>query len=106
MLVLYENIKNLRKKNGMTQEELGEKLGYERSMISKIESGAIDLSQSKIVEFAKVLNTTPKDLMGWNEKKPVPSFEPEHIELIDLYSRLEPEQKQSVLSLLRSLVKK
>ena len=62
---LYENIKNRRIALGMTQSELAEKMGYtNRSSIAKIENGAVDLSQSKIIQFAKVLETTPSELMG------------------------------------------
>ena len=68
MLKLYENIKNLRKENGWSQEELAKKMGYtDRSSIAKIESGKVDLSQSKIMEFAKVFGVEPGDLMGWEE---------------------------------------
>ena len=62
---LYENIKNRRNALGMTQQELAEKMGYtNRSSIAKIENGAVDLSQSKIIQFAKALETTPSELMG------------------------------------------
>lgn len=62
---LYENIRNRRIALGMTQSELADKMGYtNRSSIAKIENGAVDLSQSKIVQFAKVLETTPGELMG------------------------------------------
>ena len=65
---LYENIKNRRNALGMTQQELAEKMGYtNRSSIAKIENGAVDLSQSKIIQFAKVLETTPSELMGEEE---------------------------------------
>lgn len=66
MLDLYKNIKTKRKELHMTQSELAEKMGYaDKSMISRIEKGEIDLQQSKIIAFAKVLNTTPGTLMGW-----------------------------------------
>lgn len=67
MLQLYENIKALRIKKRMSQEELAIKTGYiSRSSIAKIESGEVDLSQSKIVAFAEALGTTPMALMGWS----------------------------------------
>jgi len=68
MLKLYENIRELRKRNKWTQEELALRMGYtDRSMIAKIESGKVDISQSKIMDFAKVFNVDPGDLMGWED---------------------------------------
>lgn len=53
----------------MSQEELAHRLGYkDRSMITKIESGIVDISQSKISQFAEALSTTPAYLMGWSEE--------------------------------------
>lgn len=66
MLQLYENIKTRRKAAKMTQEELARRTGYtDRSSIARIEKGEIDLPQSKIVQFAEALGTTPGHLMGW-----------------------------------------
>jgi len=65
MLKLYENIKNQRIKNGMTQAELAQRMGYaDKSMIAKIEKGLIDITRSKIEAFAKVFHITPGQLMG------------------------------------------
>lgn len=65
-MLLYENIKRLRLKNGLTQQELAELAGYsDKSMIAKIEKGVVDLSLSKIRDFADVLHTTPSSLLGW-----------------------------------------
>lgn len=62
---LYENIKLRRMALNLTQEELAEKVGYTgKSMISKIERGLVDLSQSKIETFATALNTTSEQLFG------------------------------------------
>ena len=63
---LGEKIKERREQLGFTQEMLANMLGYKsRSTINKIEQGINDITQSKIVEFAKALNTTPAYLMGW-----------------------------------------
>lgn len=68
MLKLYENIKNLRSKLGLSQEELAYKTGYtDRSSIAKIESGKVDLTQSKIAAFAQAFNVSPAYLMGWED---------------------------------------
>lgn len=70
---LYTNIRNRRTALHLTQDELAKKMGYsDKSMISRIESGKIDLSESKIMEFAKALGTTPMALMGWKEKASQP----------------------------------
>lgn len=67
---LYINIRNRRKELGMNQEALAAKMGYtNRSSIAKIENGSVDIPQSKIIQFAKVLETTPGDLMGVVEYK-------------------------------------
>lgn len=68
MISLYENIKIKRIELGMSQEDLAKKVGYkDRTSIAKIESGKVDLAQSKIAIFAEALNTTASELMGWEE---------------------------------------
>lgn len=65
MLTLYKNIRELRKQNNWSQEELATRMGYtDRSSIAKIESGKVDLAQSKILEFARVFGVDASDLMG------------------------------------------
>lgn len=69
MLKLYENIRACRKAAKMTQEELARRTGYtDRSSIARVEKGEIDLPQSKILQFAEALGTTPSHLLGWDEK--------------------------------------
>ena len=69
MLKLYENIKKYRKALGLTQTELAELVGYtDGSMITKIESGKVDLSRNKVYDFAEALETTAAKLMGLDEE--------------------------------------
>jgi transcriptional regulator with XRE-family HTH domain len=70
MSTVGENILLMRKQLGLTQEELAKRMGYKsKSTINKIELGINDIPQSKIVQFAEVLGTTPAHLMGWDEEK-------------------------------------
>ncbi len=65
MLELYKNIKRLREEKGLSQDALAKLTGYsDRSSITKIEKGQVDLQQSKIELFAKALGTTSRDLVG------------------------------------------
>lgn len=49
---LYDNIKKRREELRMTQGELAAKTGYaDKTMISKIENGNVDLPQSKIFNW-------------------------------------------------------
>lgn len=52
----------------MSQDELAKLVGYgDRTSIAKIESGKVDLPQSKIVAFANALHCSPSYLMGWTD---------------------------------------
>lgn len=71
----HENIKLLREKMGLSQEELALKVGYkDRSSIAKIEAGLVDLAQSKIAAFASALSVTPAQLMGISDTDNVTSI--------------------------------
>ena len=107
MSTIGRNISHFRKSLGLTQEELAVKMGYKsKSTINKIELGINDIPQSKIVQFAKVLGTTPADLMGWNEEdKSASPSEPNLTEgekvLLDLFRRVPEDKQQLVLQMIR-----
>jgi transcriptional regulator with XRE-family HTH domain len=69
-LLLYENIRKYRLMANMSQSELARRTGYtDRSSIAKVEKGLVDLSQSKISQFASALGVTPSELMGWEQEQ-------------------------------------
>lgn len=75
-MTLYERIRQLRIDAGMSQDDLAKAMGYsDRSMITKIESGKVDISQKKILAFARVLNTTPGYLMGLEDHDAANAFD-------------------------------
>lgn len=66
-----ERIKRRRKELQWSQRDLAEKMGYNHSTITRIETGKIDIPQSRIVQFSEVMGVTTAYLMGWeNEKDP------------------------------------
>lgn len=65
MSEIYKRIRERRIELGLTVEELAQRMGYkDKSSISKIENGKADIPQSKVVAFAKALNTTTAYLIG------------------------------------------
>lgn len=89
MADIGKRIRARREALNMTQEELASRLGYKsKTTIAKIENGTNDIVQSKVIEFAKVLNTTPAYLMGWK----FDLFENERV------SEKEPAEKVATLS--------
>lgn len=71
-----ERIKKRREELNMTQAEVARLLGYKSTAsITKMELGKRGLPQNKIIELAKILQTTPEYLIGWSEHQPtkVPS---------------------------------
>lgn len=65
-MTVGEIVKNRREDLQMTQEELASRIGYRhKTSINKIESGKQKIMQDKILAFAKALQITPEQLMGW-----------------------------------------
>jgi transcriptional regulator with XRE-family HTH domain len=110
MSTVGENILLMRKQLGWTQEDLAKRMGYKsKSTINKIELGINDIPQSKIVQFADVLGTTPAHLMGWDEEEKNTPEEPKLSEgekmLLNLFRQV-PEDKQELVLQMISLALK
>ena len=78
-----ERMKQRRKEIGFSAEKVAERLGVSPATIYRYEKGDIEkVPVDSLAELAKILQTTPAYLMGWEEqpepKKPTipPGFEP------------------------------
>lgn len=60
---LGEVLKDLRTKNRMTQEFVGETIGVSRQAVSKWESGECDPSTSNLIALAKLYGTTVEEIL-------------------------------------------
>lgn len=67
-MTIGKRIKQRRKELKMTADELGKKLGKDRSTVFRYENGDIEKLPIDILEpIAKALKTTPEYLMGWEK---------------------------------------
>ena len=61
-------IKELRTLSGMSQEELGRRIGVQRAAINKYEMGSVtNIPITTIEKIASVFDVSPTYIMGWNE---------------------------------------
>lgn len=94
-----DNIKNIRKSLKMSQTELANKLGYcDKSMISKIEHGHVDLSQTRIIEFANALGCDFSEILGINN-----CYSEAENELFKIFNHLNEEGQEELLKYARLL---
>lgn len=105
-MCMAERIKERRLSMGYTQEELGEKLGLQKSAIAKYENGRVEnIKRSVIAQMAKVLECSPSYLMGWEA---VPGEEPQHQDtdqaVLDLYHRLDSTDQAKVVERMEVLL--
>lgn len=96
---LKERIKTLCKENGITVNKLEKTLGFGTGYVAKLDNSTPNTAKIQLIaDYFKV----SVDYLMKGEKPDIPIFEPEHLELIELYSKLKEGQKSAVMNLLRS----
>lgn len=105
MKTMYERIRDLRIERNMSQDDLAKAMGYsDRSMITKIEGGKVDISQKKIVAFAEALGTTPRYLMdGDPVEEEIESASEDQKVLFRLAKNAKPEAIRAAVAVLKSM---
>ena len=63
-----QRIKELRLLSGMSQEELGKRVGVQRAAINKYEKGTVENIPIKTIEsMANIFEVSPNYIVGWDE---------------------------------------
>ena len=77
MSELSARVRLRREELHLSQEELAQRMGYRsKSSITKLEKGVNDLPNARLKELAAALETTPAYLLGLEESRIPPGFEP------------------------------
>lgn len=107
-----QKIKKARLERGLTQKELGEIIGVQKSAIAKYESGrVVNIKRSTLQKIAKALNIRPSELIFSESPKDAAELHVriitdfELMEAIKDYYVLSEENKRMVRDLIRSLKK-
>ena len=104
-----EKIQRRRKELEWSQRELATRMGYNHSTITRIETGKIDIPQSRIAQFADVLGVSIAYLMDWEEDKEKKPTEDdrlsENVKKLIEFAKTVPEDKvELVLAVMKSIV--
>lgn len=102
-MTVGEKIKEQRKALGLTQTELGEKLGVQKNAVSKWETGRVDdIPGSKIKAMAALFGVTPSYLID-DEAAPSMTFDDFTYAMQNETKDLTEMDKQILLSMARQL---
>lgn len=110
-----QKMKQRRKELKMSADELGARLGKDRSTIYRYENGEIENLPLDILEpIAAALQTTPQYLMGWEETQKNNDVasdiavrliqDQEFLELVEILNKLDKEKIQSVKQMLNAFL--
>ena len=107
-----KKIKEARIAKNLTQEDLGNIIGVQKSAIAKYESGrVVNIKRSTLQKIASALNIRPSELIFEKSPKESAAFHVKVIsdlELMDTlkyYYQLTPENQKIVRDLIKNLVK-
>ena len=64
-----KRIKEMRKKAGVTQEELADAIGMTREALARIETGKNGTSVDGIINLAQYFKTSTDNILGWTDEK-------------------------------------
>ena len=97
------NIKLIRKKQGMTLDELAAGVGVTKSTVARYESGDIKyVSADMIKKNATVLDCSEEDLLGDDPRYSLSASSSEDADLVRMFSSLNSNQKNIIRQLVDS----
>ena len=106
-----EKIRNRRMELGWSQRDLAAKMGYtNNSTIAKIEQGKVDVTQSRVIQFSKVLDVPISYLIDWDDeaKKPSPdtrTLTEKEFLWLDLFREFPESKKDEALEKLKAALR-
>ena len=81
-ILLGKRIKELRKQQNLTQEQLAEKMDIDQRNLSKIECGNNFITAETLSKLLKSLSIEPQELFSFNHHKDEPLIKKELLDLI------------------------
>ncbi|HDT6579513.1 TPA: helix-turn-helix transcriptional regulator [Bacillus cereus] len=105
MNMFGQRLKDLRREKKLTQQDIADVLGIEKSNISRFESGKQSLSSENIIKTAKYFNVSVDYILGISDYKTINKKKEEQIpkdvvKLMKKINTLSPEKRQLIENLI------
>lgn len=98
-MTIGEKMKFRRKELKISADKVAEALGVSRSTIFRYEKGEIEkLPTESLRKIAKILDTTPEELMGWTKNE-------NNFSIVSIYNQLSPPRQQKLYDFAESQLK-
>lgn len=98
-----ERIKTICKERKIAISTLEKACGFANGYIGQLKKGSVP--DDRLIKIADYLNVSRDFLMTGEESTITDDIVGEHIELISLYEKLKPDEKQHILETIRLLVR-
>jgi transcriptional regulator with XRE-family HTH domain len=97
--IVRHYVRQWRDFRGLTQEQLAERVGKSRALITQIEKGWTDLTEEMIYSLSEALNCEPGDLFRVNPQKAGAV-----VDITDMLKNSDPAIQAEALGYIRGLV--
>ena len=105
LVEIGKNLQSIRKRRGLTQKELGEKIGLTREAVSSYEAGRTHLMVTTLMDIATVLRVKVNEILGLERQTSEINVSRRWAKRMDIIESLPESVKKHILRTLDDVIK-
>jgi len=105
LIAIGKNIQSIRKRRGLTQKELGEKIGLTRETVASYEVGRSHLMITTLLDIGAVLRVNVNEILGLERKTTEITITRRWAKRMDIIESLPESIKKHILRTLDDVIK-
>jgi len=105
LVIIGKNLQSIRKRRGLTQNELGEKIGLTREAVTSYEAGRSHLSDTTIIDMSAALRVSVNEILGLERRTAETPISRRWAKRIEIIESLPESIKKHILRTLDDLIK-
>ncbi|MDR0502574.1 MAG: helix-turn-helix domain-containing protein [Treponema sp.] len=105
LAIIGKNLQSIRKRRGLTQNELGEKIGLTREAVTSYEAGRSHLTDITIIYISAALGVSVNEILGLERRTAETPISRRWAKRIEIIESLPESVKKHILRTLDDLIK-